>query len=517
MKKRLAGVLSFCVISALVLTSCGIFPSSPKKEAEKKIQEAVEGYFDELKDGSFASNDYLSEYTHDSPFSELTFKAVGAQEIMEQALNVLQFEILDASCDSDGQNGECEVRLTYVDLESVIGDLDEGMIAEALGEAVLDEDAPTKETKIVLDMILGEPDWIIEDSTEIADLLGGSYTDIEFAPGVDECSEAIDLLFTALSEGDMEAVDALSPDFDSSDFFAVAPENVALQEAFFESVEIEIIGEPRIDGDTLVVDVFLSFPNMTDISQDLAGDNDQMITIMTEFLSGFQQYIENDAVLVTSLSLFNEAISSHFSSSEYQVDVESEFALLIDPESGDLVFTDIPSVLLEYPVDRDALETASSIAIEPALDSYYESGAIDLETYNEWIAVFVGTDIVPNVSGDEMIAELSGGEWFHYLPDGTGVEKVTEYDADETYWLSYQVNFNTDWSGAKVYFVWLDEDENQIGLYEGTVTSGINGSYAFGDFSMNESASEKIPPGTYNVLVVASDNILITMDEVQVK
>jgi uncharacterized membrane protein len=80
------------------------------------------------------------------------------------------------------------------------------------------------------------------------------------------------------------------------------------------------------------------------------------------------------------------------------------------------------------------------------------------------------------------------------------------------------VYFDVDWAGASVFFVWLDEDHNQIGVYEGTLrTSAQTGSYAFGDFSMNASASETIPPGTYYVAVVAPDNVLVWTDQVEVK
>lgn len=518
MKKRLSAILSVCIISALLLASCGIF-SSPEKEAEKSIRVAVENYFDEMQDGTFYDNGFSdSDYVHDAPFADLVFQKESAREIMGQAMTVLEYEILDASCDKDIENGECEVQLTYVDLESVIEDIGEHMTSEALLEAVLDTEAPTSETTVTLDMILDEPKWIIEDSTEIAELLGVPYTSIFFAPDAMECSQVIDLLFTALAQGDREKVGDMSPGFDSNDFFAVSPEDITLWEAFYGSVAFEITGEPQIEGDNVMVGVSLSFPNMTEISQDLAEDDEQMLAIMIEYFTYLKEYVENDAEFVSSRAIMNEIMSSAFSASKQTVEVEAEFGFLIDPENGDLIFTDIPQALVAYTVDINALEDACYEAVEPALNDLFDSGVIDLETYDYWYAIYVRPSDVLEISGDEMIAAMVSGGWFHYYPDGSGGEIVTEYDANETYWLSYHVQFDIDWAGANVYFVWLDEDQNQIGTYKGILrTSSKIGSYSFGDFSMNASASEKISVGTYYVAVVAPDNVIVWTDKVEVK
>lgn len=519
MKKKLLVALSICVISALISTSCGIFADSSTKEAEKKIREAVGGYFDEMQDGTFASNGFkYSDYAHDAPFSELFFEQDALQEIMGQAMTVLDYEILDASCDKDMYKGECEVELTFVDLDSIIEDLGDDMTAATLGEAVLDKDAPTKKTKIVIDMIIGEPEWIIEDSTEIAELLGEPYTHILFSSDVAEFTEAIDLLFTSLANGDMDTVDALSPDFDSSDFFAVAPEDVPLWEAFFGAVEFEVTGNPRMDGDKVIVDVTLTFPNMTVISQELAGNEDRMLALMKEYFLNLKKYRENDDAFIPLFSPINEEITSAFSDSTFQVEVESEFAFLFDDEGSGLLFAEIPSVLFEYSIDDIAIDDANWNVVELALAELYESGEINQEDYDWYNMILFGEDNGTDVSGEDLIADTFGFAWCHYAEDNISIEIVTEYDSDETYYLCYKLFFNSDWAGVKINFVWFDEDGNQIGIYEGTVRSGSSGrSYVFGDFSMNASASEKITPGKYSVTVVAPDDVVISEGEVEVK
>jgi hypothetical protein len=519
MKKRLSAVFSICVICALILTSCGIFPDSAKKDEEKKIREAVGNYFDEMQDGNFASNDFSdSDYVSDDPFAELLFEQDSAQEIMGQAMSVLEYEIMDASCDKDMETGECEVKLTYVDLDAIIEDLDEGMTSDALSKAVLDKDAPTTETEITLEMTAEDSDWVIEDSTEIAKLLGKPYARITFAADVAEFAEAIDLLFTSLSKGDMEAVDALSPDFDSADFFAVAPEDVPLWEAFFGAVEFEVIGEPRMDGDTVIVDVSLSFPNMTEISQELAEDDERMLVLTTNVLTNMLKKEANEEDIVASFSLINEEVSSAFPTSTLRVDVEKEFIFRVDSESGDLIFSSIPTVLFAYTIDDDSINYAFWKAAEPALNNLYESGDIDLEQYNQWYSILVGVEDVPDVSGEELINDINTLVWCHYLADNISIKNVTEYVSDETYYLCYKLYFNSDWAGAKIYFVWFDEDNNQIGMYEGTVRSNPDGgSYVFGDFAMNASASETVPPGTYYVVVATPESVIISEGSVEVK
>lgn len=519
MKKKLYAAFSIFVICALLITSCGIFTDSSNKDAEKKIREAVGNYFDEMQDGTFESNGFkYSDYVHDAPFADLRFEKEAAREIMGQAMTVLDYEILDASCDDDMGKGECEVKLTYVDLNSIMEDLDESMTAEALSEAVLDGDAPTKKTEIVIDMIIGEPEWIIKDSTEIAKLLGEPYTQIVFAPGIAEFSEAIDLLFTSLAAGDTKAVDKLSPDFDSTDFFAVSPEDIALWEAFFGAIEFEVTGMPRMDGDKAIVDVTLTFPNMTKISQELAGNEEKMLVLMKEYFLNFKKYQENDEAFIPLFSPINEEIASAFSDSTFQVEVESEFAFLFDDEGSGLLFEEIPSVLFEYSMDDIAIDGASWNVVELALAELYESGEINQENYDWYNMILFGEDNGADVSGEDLIDDTFGFAWCHYAENNISIEIVTEYDSDETYYLCYKLYFNSDWAGTGIDFVWFDEEGNQIGIYEGTVrSSSTGGSYVFGDFSMNASASKKITPGKYSVTVVAPDDVVVSEGEVEVK
>ncbi len=519
MNRKLSVVCSICVISALILTSCGIFSSSSTKAAEKKIEEAVENYFEEMQDGTFTSNDYSdSDYADDAPFEKLSFHQDASQEIMGEAMSVIEYEILSASCDKDLETGTCKVKLTYVDLDTIIDELGDGITPDALSEAVLDKKAPQKEKKIVLDMAAKKSDWVIEDSTEISELLGEPYTQLSFAPDSDEYTEMIELLFTSLANGDTETVDALSQDFDSDDFFEVAPEDIPLWEAFYGAVEFEVTGDPKKYGDLRSVDVTLTFPNMTAISQDLADDDDKMLELMKKYFLNLIKRDDNDETYESVFSPVNEEIISAFSDSTYQVEVEVEFDFLYNDGESDILFADIPTKLFDYPPDEIAMNDAYWNVAELAITELYASGDLSQEEYNWYYSVLFGEGTVTDCTGEELIADTIGCSWCHYAEDNISIEVVTEYDSDVTYYLCYKMYFNSNWEGAAIDFIWLDEEGNQIGDYDGTVRSNSSGgSYVFGDFAMNAFASEKVAPGNYYVKVVAPDGVVISEAGVVVK
>ena len=177
MKKRFTGVAAFVLSASLLLSTACSKKDSKKKSGDsdlnEDIVEVVEDYFKNLSEMSFKK---VKKAVEDSAFSDLDLKS-DEFDVLSAYLEKVEIEVTEADGKEKKGTGSATVSVTYVDLKTIIKDLDDSDDAEEYIDAIQAKKAKTKEEEIELDLVYDD-EWKIEDDTPVYDLLMGEFETI---------------------------------------------------------------------------------------------------------------------------------------------------------------------------------------------------------------------------------------------------------------------------------------------------------------------------------------------------
>jgi predicted sulfurtransferase len=181
MAHRKVQILTIILSGSMLLSSCGI--GSSVSSESKAIKKVVENLLDDIQSGTFAEDDYESDYTKDTLFADLELADDDVIQTMNAGLERMTYKITDAEGDEGDEEGTCDVTITSVDLEEIISDMnEEEMDVDTLMDAIEDKEAPTKKSKITLDMVYDEDEeeWFVGDTEPLVEVLGEPFTELSF-------------------------------------------------------------------------------------------------------------------------------------------------------------------------------------------------------------------------------------------------------------------------------------------------------------------------------------------------
>ena len=114
-----------------------------------------------------------------------------------------------------------------------------------------DKKAPTEEHEIELELEYDD-EWIILDTSEIAEILAEPFEDITFGPNVSGAESARDEYLVAIATGDVDTLDRIGDYYDSSLIYGYDGYQFDLIISYFEFVSFEWTGEPDAYDDFVI-------------------------------------------------------------------------------------------------------------------------------------------------------------------------------------------------------------------------------------------------------------------------
>lgn len=502
-KRRGFFFLPLILAGTFLFTSCGL-SSFLKKDPSADIKKAVTGYFDEMQDGTFADNDYESDYADDVVFDGLTYADPDVQEIMNKSLEKIDVEIGDASGSVKSREGTCDVTVTYIDIEEILKNFEDGsesFDADALMDAVKNRKAPTDEADITLDMTYDSSakTWLISDTVPVLKLLGKPYENIKFGPDASDAAAVVDSFMAALAAGDNQTIDALCTDDDSTEFFYDDAVMNKAQLTLYGNISCTYEKDPSISGSEAEVYASVTMPDYMQINDDLNNDVDFSANLLTPYLLAEIEGTDMDTADEQTRQIFADEMSDRMSASDAPtVTYDLVFTLTMDESTGSWLIENVPSEIYDYTFETDGSEDMYSVAALQALDNLYNAGAITEAEYNEYYVCFSGGD---EASGNNSQVETCYASWYDIVSETS----VDSYDAAVTTQLEYWMEFTTDMTGATFYYDWYDSDTSEL-LYSDseTLDSGVNNirpALIYGD-------NELIPAGGYELVITLNGSIL---------
>lgn len=178
MKKIFAGITSIILCASLLLTSC---TSSEKKKDDKDdldeaVVEVLDGYFKQVKKGSFSK---AEKYTESSSFSELDLTS-DESEVVNALLSTASYEITKTDTNEKKGEGKATIKLTYADVSSIIDGIDGQADADFLIDKIKEKNAKTTKKTVKVNLVYEDDEWKIEDDSPIYDALLSSLDDISY-------------------------------------------------------------------------------------------------------------------------------------------------------------------------------------------------------------------------------------------------------------------------------------------------------------------------------------------------
>lgn len=509
-KRKIIEIVSLIMACIFVLTSCGQISGN---KSGKDIQKAVEAYFDEIADGTFAEAEYESDYATDTPFSDVAFEDEAVIPIMQAAFEKIEFEVADAKGDEDEEEGSCDVVLTAVNVDEVLGEMEEGFTAEDFESAILDKKAPTAEYEVTLDVEFDsdEEEWLISDTSEIAEILAESYAEVSFAPLLGDPLDTLNAYLAALASGDTAAVDEISLTYSS---LAMFEDGVAsdLRKAFYGSVNFAPDGDAVISDYGTSLTGTLTYPDTQAITDAVFGDTENMALIMKDYVYALVNSLDTVAIEEEMNQAVDEEAILFLADSSYYLTENVTFDFVSAEGVDHWILSGVPEQLNTFPDgptnSEELLVTIMSRSAEMLLDE----GSITPEVYNQILAEFG----IETVSGEALIADMESLNWW----DFTLQDYVTSYDSTTTYQIGADIFFYSDWTeqNIQLLFVWYaDDGTTYLESIYGTMALNEDGyCYSYCDYPSLENATTTLAPGVYWVYVYAPDNTLITQSSVEV-
>lgn len=509
-KRKYLGVISLLIAGCFLITSCDLLSGGSSKTT-KEIESVVTDYLDSIAGGDFADDSYESDLATDTPFADLEFSDEAVEELMKSALEKITYEI-DASegSEKDGE-GSCDIILTAIDLDTIIEDLGEDFDADMIQEAIDDKKAPTEDHEITLDLEYDEDEeeWLISDTSELSEILGEPFAELELSSASDPVKVAEEFM-EALKTGDFDTASALTDGYYLADSFVDSRYAVSadLFEAVFGEMTYEII-EPSTSTDTEVsLQINFSYPDylasVYTISTDVQSMSDLIKPYVIEManenegLDEYTDYLNGAGALVISDLQNSSSIYEDTDTMDLYYDsiAEAWFIEYVPYNLG--IFYD-----LEYDFDPMYLMDIE-LFDEIILNTYDEllaDGSITQAQYDVYFTPAV-------YDSATVLASIDSLGWYDFATDGY----VTAYLADVTS-LNFDIIFTTDFSGLTLNVEFFNSNGTvSMELTQITLDPGADYyyfSYYNDDFSVLASDTYRVVISTLDGTVIADQSITV--------
>ena len=507
--KRLSMLVILLSVS-IFFSGCSLF-----KKDTKDIEEAVDNYFEELTDGTLVEEDYESDYADDAPFAEIYFEDDTVIPVMHKVLELVEYEIGEVDGSEKEEEATCEVILTAPDIEEIIDSLDEGFTVEELEDALTDKKAPTEEHEIELELEYDD-EWIILDTSEIAEILAEPFEDITFGPNVSGAESARDEYLVAIATGDVDTLDRIGDYYDSSLVYGYDGYQFDLIISYFEFVSFEWTGEPDAYDDFVYFYGTMTYPDTQSIVNDIAEDSDFMVSAykaaLLNYLDDYYYYGIEESVLAS----IQEEMVNYFADSSYQVSDSVEIDMYFDPNNEQWLVSWFPSWIYSIASAPDNTDIYVEDTILSAADGLLAEGSIDQDEYDEILYNVLGispTEVtdpdvtdpdVTDVTVDALQASLDEVVFYSWDME----EYVDSFVAAETTQIATDIYFYDDFTGTSLYYeLYFNDsliDYQTVPVEEYTVGA----SCAFFDFPISV-GSWTFEPGTYNAIIYTTDGQIV--------
>jgi hypothetical protein len=390
--KRVSVLITLILSFSMLVSSCNLLPggSKEKDNTASDIEDVVSSYLDEMQDGTLVEEDYASDYAKDTPFADLELEDSDVQELMNVSLTMIEYEIDDAEGDIDDEEGTCDFVLTYIDLAAILDDLGDGYDANDVMDAIEDKDAPTEEADISLDLEYDEDEeeWLIADTSELAEILGEPFGEVSFAPDFGEPTETINSFLVALANADAAAIDELSPSTGYYSFYS-DEDNISMNMSFYSLITYEVNGEPTYTDNYAEIPVTMTLPDVLLISSDVVNDTEYMATLLKDILlasiNGEDTIAAEDAMLLELESTMTNMLYDPY----YTYSVDAYFGLEGDVDTGAWIISAVPYELYDMDAEPENSEQAYTNAVLRALEMLLAEGSIDQATYDLFVEAYV--------------------------------------------------------------------------------------------------------------------------------
>lgn len=495
-------LLALLVSVSILFSACSLF-NKESKDA-KNIKEAVENYFDELIDGTLAEEDYESEYAEDAPFADVDFSDESVIPVMHKVFESVEYDFGEVDGSEKEEEATCEVVLMVPDIEEVIDSLDEGYTLDDLEEALTDKDAPTAEHEIELELEFDD-EWIILDTSEIAEILAEPFADISFGPNVDLAKATFDEYLTALVEGDVDTINLIG-DYYSADVmydYEEAPLDSKL--AYYSYVTIEFDEEQELYIDNVYLTGTMTSPDTQAILNDIASDSVFMASILKPALLNYLTDYDYYAIEDGMLAALEDKKIEYLADPAYLVETSIEIDMFFDASASQWVITWLPYELYEVADSPDDGDSGINMGIQLAADELLAEGSIDQAQYDELMYDFLGifTPVDPTTPVDPLNADLAA---LQASLDGVGFyswdleDYVDGFVAAETTQMASDIYFFDDFTGLSLSYE-LYCNDSLIDYQTVAVEAFDDGtSSAFFDFPLN-AGMWTFEPGTYKAII----------------
>jgi hypothetical protein len=547
-----AAFLSLCIACSMLLSACGLDFGGSKTKIEKAIKQTVEDYLDEVQDGTFSENEYESDYAEDQPFAELSFVQLedandeedveededneaqaGESEdesdasfidtrriLMDAALKEMTYDIGDAKGSIDDEEGSCEVVITALDIEEIISDLkDETVDVDTFIDAMTDKKAPTIEYDVTFEMSYDDnsEEWIISDSSSFSEVMGNAFEEVYVISDVEILYATVDAYMQALANKDTEAVDGLSPSYNSAYFWPVDDPNAELLfDAFITSVSYEYLEDPEITEEFADVNCALTMVDFEAVFASTADDVEYQAQILMPYLLAFYDGSDATVAYYAYLNAFLSEVALRMQAQDAPmttVDTYMSLEYIADSQAWKIYSVPFELFSISYFGNSDpyyyADEEAYNAAYVLAAELLYQNGSINLDTYQYYTDTYGSGAVGTNYASADVLNDIYTTEWYDSVSNST----VTSYDAADTYGIEFDIYFNSLWPGLTIYYDFYNTN-GTILCKSSADTLQADQDYLYAWYEMDDYSL--IPADTYRVVVYLSDSTILAEEYVTV-
>ncbi|NLT12433.1 MAG: hypothetical protein GXY06_08500 [Clostridiaceae bacterium] len=495
-------LLSLLLTVSILFSACSF---TNRDRDTKDIEKAVESYLDELIDGTLADENYESEYADDTPLAEVYFADDAVVSVMHKVFELVDYEIGKVEGSEKDEEATCEVILTAPDVEDILDSLDEGFSLEDLEEALTDKKAPTEEHEIEFELEFDD-EWIIIDTSEIAEILAEPFADISFGPNVEDAEAAMDAYLLALAEGDVDTINQIGDYYDADLIYNYESTPSTKRLAYYSMISFTSDGSPEAYTDYVSFKGTLSYPDSQAILNEVGSDVDLLAKIIKPELKSALAG-EGPIDIVEDLSVAVEArMLELLSDPIYMLESEVEIDMYYDSSVDQWKISWLPTEVYSLATEASDLDYYLEEAKKVALEQLFADGEIDASLYDAYMYELFGIVNTTNASYTLDDLKTSFEEIAFYSWD-LG-EYVASFSAEETTQMSSDLYFYDNMTGAKLNYEFYFNDV-LIDSQSGEVVPHVDGgSCLYFDFPLS-SGSWTFEPGTYKAVFYTEAGELI--------
>ena len=483
-------IFAFAVVCSISITSCSSATqtssfATTQNDPGEVIENTLKAYFDEVRGGGVIDTDYTSElFAGSNPFADLVFQNEQTRTAMQTGLAQVTYDLISTDTDKKEESAECEITVSAPDIARIEDDLRDsegGVYYDSFIMAIHNKDVPRKEFDIglILNYDANNEEWMIQDFSEFAEILGTPYTQIVFDFKYSAAADTVYSLMEALAKGDTAAVDALCSDLDSTDFFPENERERLVAQAIYSRAVYTVESEPQGTDTQVDMVISLTLPDMDANYIEAYNDADMVSESLKPAILGTVHSGIGDGASDACRLAFYTALAEKMKSAEaLLITYDVSFSLTFDAVSGTWHVTSaqterlLRAAISGYDPLYDITKQHLQNAIEKASAELCEEGEIDLEQQGDINNYFLDVLIPPQ--GDPFgNIQVSG-----WTDPSTG-SPVQSYDSATDAALMYVVLMSSDWGDCTGHIEWYSQNASVL-LYEEdfTFTAGSQGVFA---------------------------------------